>query len=71
MGGSSSKQDSRSRVTMSMETEDTTTDYHKNGTRIERKTVTTSTISAPDVKSFNKTRMAEEKNLQLALKIKT
>ena len=40
------------KVTMTVTKEDSTTEYHRNGTRIERKTVTTCTLIAPDAENF-------------------
>lgn len=59
MGASSSKKEG-SRVTLTMKKEETTTDYHTNGTKTKRKTVSTCTLSTPDPESF-KTNMADVK----------
>ena len=40
------------KVTMTVTKEDSTTEYQRNGTRTERKTVTTCTLSAPDAANF-------------------
>lgn len=39
-------------VTMTVIKEGSTTEYQRNGTRTERKTVTTCTLSAPDAANF-------------------
>lgn len=57
MGGSSTKEDSSStkgdsRVTMTLEREEVTTDFHTDGSTTERKRKLNFNLSAPDPESF-------------------
>ena len=59
MGDLPSKEDN-SKVTITLTKENTTTDYHNDGTKTEQKTVESCTLSAPDPETF-KSNMANEK----------
>ena len=44
--------------------EDSTTEYHTNGTRTERKTVTTCTFTAPDAETFKNQLLSGVKSIE-------
>ena len=61
MGDTPSKEED-SRVTITLKRENTTTDYHRDGTKTEQKTVEYCTLSAPDPETF-KSNMANVKSI--------
>lgn len=52
MGDTPSKEEKSTPVKISLKRETTNTDYHKDGTRTEHKTVEYFNLSAPDSESF-------------------
>lgn len=52
MGDTPSKEEIPKRVTFILKRENTTTEYHKDGTKTEHKTVDYCNLSAPDPETF-------------------